>query len=357
MRRGARPAARPLALAAALAGLGSAGAATAHTHIESGLVVAARDGTSAEGATWRGWSLGTPSVVRTGAAGETTVAGDRFEGDLGLPANVPAGDAIAFPWAGADLDRTVVVELPVPDDGDPCRGGGYFASTRAVLLLTGGSLPDSQLVPIPTPTAVREGPDVRVAWTHATQDDGTDLLEDRGVEGYVLLRSAGGPYEEVTRVLQARGPHEYRDTNVPDGAWRYAIRMIFTGGVEGLDLSLKSPVVEFGVGTDADCDGVWDSHDNCPDLPNPCQEDLDGDGVGDLCAAPGPAWTIYRAATAPGLVAPANQAGTAAGREHVERLDASGLRAYFSVNLADGTGPACVLRLERSGAADLRLSW
>ena len=34
---------------------------------------------------------------------------------------------------------------------------------------------------------------------------------------------------------------------------------------------------------DGDSDGVFDSADNCPDLFNPNQRDLDGNGVGDAC--------------------------------------------------------------------------
>ena len=34
---------------------------------------------------------------------------------------------------------------------------------------------------------------------------------------------------------------------------------------------------------DADNDGVYNSMDNCPDVPNPYQEDEDGDGIGDAC--------------------------------------------------------------------------
>ena len=37
---------------------------------------------------------------------------------------------------------------------------------------------------------------------------------------------------------------------------------------------------------DGDEDGVIDDEDNCPDDPNPDQEDCDGDGVGDACSEP-----------------------------------------------------------------------
>jgi len=34
---------------------------------------------------------------------------------------------------------------------------------------------------------------------------------------------------------------------------------------------------------DVDCDGVGDACDNCPYVANPSQEDTDGDGIGDAC--------------------------------------------------------------------------
>jgi hypothetical protein len=34
---------------------------------------------------------------------------------------------------------------------------------------------------------------------------------------------------------------------------------------------------------DSDGDGIFDPNDNCPDDPNPEQDDTDGDGAGDAC--------------------------------------------------------------------------
>lgn len=42
----------------------------------------------------------------------------------------------------------------------------------------------------------------------------------------------------------------------------------------------------FQAGSDRDCDGLLDAHDNCPTRPNPDQADSDADGRGDACDLP-----------------------------------------------------------------------
>lgn len=41
--------------------------------------------------------------------------------------------------------------------------------------------------------------------------------------------------------------------------------------------------LDFEITQDIDNDGIADAQDNCPNTPNPNQEDFDGDGIGDVC--------------------------------------------------------------------------
>ncbi|MHC4089754.1 MAG: thrombospondin type 3 repeat-containing protein [Planctomycetota bacterium] len=50
-----------------------------------------------------------------------------------------------------------------------------------------------------------------------------------------------------------------------------------------LDFDCNSNGVEDECESDVDTDGLIDACDNCPDDPNPDQEDFDADGIGDVC--------------------------------------------------------------------------
>jgi len=55
------------------------------------------------------------------------------------------------------------------------------------------------------------------------------------------------------------------------------------------DLTTENDVIRFNCGcqgtprSDLDGDGIFDDEDNCPDMPNADQADMDGDTVGDVC--------------------------------------------------------------------------
>jgi len=65
---------------------------------------------------------------------------------------------------------------------------------------------------------------------------------------------------------------------------RVEFRLKTDGGLELGGWNLDDVEILYHAGIpDADGDGVPDSSDNCPSLPNPGQEDCDGDSIGDVC--------------------------------------------------------------------------
>jgi len=73
-----------------------------------------------------------------------------------------------------------------------------------------------------------------------------------------------------------------------DSGGTYEINLDVTDENGNGNTSSASPItvsisVGSGGGNDDDGDGINNSNDNCPNTPNPDQDDTDGDGVGDAC--------------------------------------------------------------------------
>jgi uncharacterized repeat protein (TIGR01451 family) len=90
----------------------------------------------------------------------------------------------------------------------------------------------------------------------------------------LLLAFSGGLWAGTVG-YQYDALHRLTQVSYPDGT-RIAYRYDPAG-------NRTQKVVTALVETDTDGDGIPDASDNCPDVPNPSQADLDGDGLGDAC--------------------------------------------------------------------------
>lgn len=68
---------------------------------------------------------------------------------------------------------------------------------------------------------------------------------------------------------------QYVDTSETGEIWRWEFYELILGGDPSINL--------IGPAVDLDLDGVYNAEDNCPQTPNPAQDDMDNDSVGTLC--------------------------------------------------------------------------
>lgn len=98
----------------------------------------------------------------------------------------------------------------------------------------------------------------------------TEEGENVGLNIALGYARAGDAYLPVARAAFVTEPDPPTDADGDEIA--------VTGRIEMVPLALPP-----GAGPDRDMDGVPDTSDNCPEYPNPGQEDSDGDNVGDPC--------------------------------------------------------------------------
>ncbi len=204
-----------------------------------------------------------PAVYLPGASGPSSVALSGTTGDVLVVNQLSNSLSIVRPPAGPALPAIPVGLYPYDVCVFDALGTAYVScqhdhSITVVDVSAASVLGEMALVPGSGPSGIAVDPVSSLLFV-ANQGDDTVAIVDLDLPGHVLYSHAGG------------GPTTIVIDEVMGAAY---VGCETGGGVSVLPVEATS---------DRDGDGWIDFSDNCPDVPNMFQTDLDGDGRGDVC--------------------------------------------------------------------------
>lgn len=163
--------------------------------------------------------------------------------------------------------------------------GTYYVSKLGVTTTQPSAVYAFEIANEPPPTATSLGcypeppntsTDLYVYWSATPRPGDYDKVQ--------LQRAAmGSSYWQTVRETLTWGTQYYTDRGLTPGtSYRYRVATWDKYGAVSYSAE-KVCTTQNAQVQDSDQDGIPDTADNCPWVPNPDQADLDGDGVGDVC--------------------------------------------------------------------------
>jgi hypothetical protein len=189
----------------------------------------------------------------------------------------------------------------LPGPGDLLEFGWRFNSPCASWLGQTFYPPGSDVPPVPSSRICYLDPPVATGYQYAAEPGSANFAtvivpaplpggdEEFTVEfgAHAFPLRAGDVFDFTT--VELAGVASFRITGIdpaealsPTDTAAFVTGLTWVGPTSVPNSLTMVPILADG-GTDTDGDGVPDSLDNCPTIPNPNQLDTDGDGVGDAC--------------------------------------------------------------------------